>query len=266
MPFKQLSLGDVPLARLAQDSPVPLYHQIEVDLRQLISRGTLKPDDLLPPEHELCKGYGVGRHTVRMALARLTADGLIERQAGRGTFVKPLSDKHKFHLDRSFTRQMADIGVLARSRVLYAGPPTASLPPEVEAAGTRFFVLERLRLGGDEPIGLQSTVVVADACPGIERIDFNTRSLYDVLGREYNLEVTRLTHAISATVATERQAGLLDVAPGSPLLVVKTAAYLDSGQVIEFTTSDYRADKYEYTTTDTYPHAYATKARLAALR
>jgi DNA-binding GntR family transcriptional regulator len=49
---------------------------------------------------------------MRQAMSRLVADDLIARQAGRGTFVKPQTDRADFYLDRSFTRQSPNLSVL----------------------------------------------------------------------------------------------------------------------------------------------------------
>ncbi len=61
--------------------------------------------------------------------------------------------------------------------------------------------------------------------------------------------IAAITHTITAVAADARQADLLRVDAGAPLLLVNTAAYLETGDVLEVTTSHYRADKYEYTTT-----------------
>ncbi len=67
---------------------LPLYYQLETLLRQNISSGKWSIDHRLPSEAELGSEYGVSRITVRQALASLEADGLLRREAGRGTFVK----------------------------------------------------------------------------------------------------------------------------------------------------------------------------------
>ena len=67
-----------------------LYGQI---LKQIIS-GTLKEGDKLPSENQICRAFTVSRPTVREALMRLHADGLVTTRQGSGTFVrKRPSDK-----------------------------------------------------------------------------------------------------------------------------------------------------------------------------
>ncbi|NOG52088.1 MAG: hypothetical protein HND48_23600 [Chloroflexi bacterium] len=39
----------LPIQPVDPNSPVPLYHQVEIDLQMLIRSGMLAPDDLLPP-------------------------------------------------------------------------------------------------------------------------------------------------------------------------------------------------------------------------
>lgn len=58
-------------------------------IKGLIREGTLKPDDKLPSERELCQSFGIGRATVRDALRILETMGLIEIRVGSrgGAFV-----------------------------------------------------------------------------------------------------------------------------------------------------------------------------------
>jgi GntR family transcriptional regulator len=252
---RQLQIRDLPLKAVDKSSPVPLYHQIESDLRELIKTGHLSAEDVLPPEMELSLAYGVGRQTMRMALSRMAADDLIARQAGRGTFVKGHMDRTKFYLDRSFTRQMAEMGLVAHSKVISAstGFIDQDSPHELIAkSGTPCFRLVRLRYGNQQPIGLQTSTILSDRCPDIEKYDFNEVSLYDTLSNDYRLFISRIAHTVSAVVADDFQANLLEIEAGDALLLVKTIAFLDSGQIIEFTNSYYRADKYEYSTTHIY--------------
>lgn len=250
-----IPVDDLPILLPDETDALPLYRQIEDDLRRLIATGILAPGSTLPTELQLSQAYGVGRQTIRFALSRLVTDNLITRHAGRGTFVTHASDRMKFYLDRSFTRQMEELGMTARSKVLEMSSgiiSERSPEPLRERMGAPFLNLVRLRYGDDEPIGIQATTILTEACDNIEAVDFATHSLYDVLATEYRLPIAKITHAISAAVAGDLQASLLQVARNAPLLVVNTTAYLENGQVIEYTSSYYRADKYEYSTTHRY--------------
>jgi DNA-binding GntR family transcriptional regulator len=66
----------------------PRYHRIADDLRHLIDTGELKPDQQLPTEHRLMEQYSASRNTIRLALRRLTDEGLIVAGQGRGSFVR----------------------------------------------------------------------------------------------------------------------------------------------------------------------------------
>jgi GntR family transcriptional regulator len=255
MAARQLQSTDIPIQPINTNSPIPLYYQVEMDLRALIRSGAVAPDDILPPENELSKLYGVGRQTVRQALSRLVTDGLIARQAGRGTFVLSQPDQMNFYLDRSFTRQIAEMGMSTHSDVLQiaSGVIGANSPKALhEKLGAPSLYLVRVRYGNDEPIGLQYTTILTERCPGLEQRDFSTNSLYDVLAREYYLTITEIEHTVTAVLADPAQADLLALSVGEPLLKVTTNAFLEGHDIIETTISFYRASKYEYSTTHTF--------------
>lgn len=235
-------------------SPIPLYHQIHLDLRQMIQRGLIPPGGMLPPEMEICQAYNVGRQTVRQAIARLVDEDLVERFAGRGTFVRMQPSHTQFFLDRSFSQQMREMGRVPHSRVLSIQNETVdtTLTPALQGYnGAPCIALERLRLGDDEPICHQITTILRERCPGIEQLDFEYQSLYEVFVTRYHLAIQRIDHVVRAIAADEYRAELLGVDEGTPLLFVGTTTYLDDEKIIEYSASYYRADRYEYSTTQT---------------
>jgi GntR family transcriptional repressor for pyruvate dehydrogenase complex len=64
--------------------------EIVNQMKNLISEGTLKPGDQLPPERELIKEFGVSRPTLREALKSLVAMGFLEAKQAKRTFVKSM--------------------------------------------------------------------------------------------------------------------------------------------------------------------------------
>lgn len=73
--------------QIDRTSPIPIAYQLETELRRQMSRGELRPGQMLPTEQELCRLFSISRTPVRRALGRLAADGLIVRTPGRGTEI-----------------------------------------------------------------------------------------------------------------------------------------------------------------------------------
>src|SRR6476620_1853084 len=72
--------------------PVPLYYQLQQQLRQAILDGAIATGASLPPEPDLAVSAGVSRFTVRQAVEQLVREGLVRRERGRGTVVSDLSE------------------------------------------------------------------------------------------------------------------------------------------------------------------------------
>jgi DNA-binding LacI/PurR family transcriptional regulator len=80
---------------LADDSFISLHVQLHNQLRQLIHSGRWLNATRIPSENELTSHLNISRSTVRLALQQAEIEGLIERIAGRGTFVSytPAKDR-----------------------------------------------------------------------------------------------------------------------------------------------------------------------------
>ncbi len=72
---------------ISRDSIIPLHQQVLNQLRHLILSGAWPPGTRVPSETELQRHLGISRGTIRQALNRAEAEGLIERVPGKGTFV-----------------------------------------------------------------------------------------------------------------------------------------------------------------------------------
>jgi multiple sugar transport system substrate-binding protein len=68
-------------------SPVPIYYQLKLAIKDKIETGEFKPGERIPTEQELCERYGISRTPVRQALNEMVYEGLLTRRRGSGTFV-----------------------------------------------------------------------------------------------------------------------------------------------------------------------------------
>ena len=75
------------IGQVCRSSPTPLYYQLFSLLKESILDGTLALGLRLPPEEQLADLFKVSRITAKRAMDDLAAEGLVERQRGRGTHV-----------------------------------------------------------------------------------------------------------------------------------------------------------------------------------
>lgn len=72
--------------------PKKISEEIVSQIKQLISKGELKPGDRIPSERELATMLGVSRPSVREAIMVLEAMEFVESRQGGGTYVKTLTE------------------------------------------------------------------------------------------------------------------------------------------------------------------------------
>jgi GntR family transcriptional regulator of arabinose operon len=66
----------------------PKYKQILLELRRSVAAGEYKPGDRMPSEADLGLRFAVSRLTIQRVLKELQIEGIIERRAGSGTYVR----------------------------------------------------------------------------------------------------------------------------------------------------------------------------------
>jgi GntR family transcriptional regulator len=116
---------------LDPQAAVPLGVQLDWAIRAAIADGRLEPGDRLPALRDLAGDLGVNHNTLRAAVAKLEADGLLESRHGTGTFVAEGATAHRDHapLVERVVHWAGDAGLSPRdlAAALYvsdvAGPP-----------------------------------------------------------------------------------------------------------------------------------------------
>jgi len=230
---------------------VPRYYQLANILREHIAEGKYVANQPIPSERQLEEIYSVSRPTIRQAIDLLIRQGFLYREHGRGTFVSPQKLQKGISELTSFTEDMKQRGLVPGQRILAIGYVT---PPEkvrshleLPADCDRVLCIERLRLGDDVPMGLQTSYYNLPDDFTITREDLEANgSVYSILQEKFHLIPTEADETLEVTVATPQEAALLQVAPGSPLLLSERTMYSQYRRVIEFVKILYRGDRYRY--------------------
>jgi GntR family transcriptional regulator len=229
--------------------PVPLHHQVYLDLRAALDAGEWRPGDLLPPERQLAARYGCSLITVRRALSELTREGRLERTRGRGTTVLRQRIERDFAGTLSFAEEMQDRGLDPETRLLAARPESAG--ERVAAAldiepGSPTLYLERLRVAGGEPLLLEQVHLPAERFPGLLASDLEHGSLYDLLTVRYGTRIARAREALEPVLLRAREARLLGQRARTPALLIEGTAFSADGRPVEFARSYVRGDRTRY--------------------
>jgi len=244
-PVKRGSLKRITIDR---NSSIPLYVQLRDALQKQIEQGVWVPGDQLPGDQELCEVYGVSRTVVRQALQELSFQGSIVRHRGRGTFVAEpkIRSTSLVHSLMGFQEDMVDRGLELHNEVLdkVMLPADSKIAKYLDLESMDPIVkLERLRFVEGEPIVHVTSFLPYDLCPTIMNADLSEHSLYAFLDGECGLRVARGRRGIEAIAVNEREARLLQIEAGSPVIRMESISYLQDGRPIEYFDALFRGDR-----------------------
>jgi GntR family transcriptional regulator len=227
-------------------APLPLYHQVEMAVRERISSGEWSPGTQIPPEDQLCEQFRVSRVTIRHALRNLVAQGLLDRERGRGTFVRDTTLTAGARGLTSFSAEMEALGLKAGGRTLSAAVQSADADIagalELEP-GEPVVAIRRLRTGDGRPVGVQTAYLPADQFPELEALPLDGRSLYAVLRDQYGVTPAEAIETFRIAHVSESDAELLQVEAGACAFAVERLTS-DAHQPFEFVRSMMRGDRY----------------------
>ena len=230
---------------------LPRYYQLANILRDRISTGELAARQPIPSERQLEKDFSVSRTTIRQAIDLLIRQGYLYREHGRGTFVSPQKLQKGISELTSFTEDMKRRGIVPGQRILeigYVQPPAdARSHLELESAVEKVLRIERLRLGDGVPMGLQTSYYLLPEGQSITRTELEEYgSIYRMLQEKFHIIPTEADETLEVALATPREAALLQIEPGIPLLLSERTTYSQNRRVFEFVRILYRGDRYRY--------------------
>ncbi len=230
------------------------YQQIADEVREAVAAGELGPGRLLPSEAELSITYHASRVTVRRALEVLREEGLVDSRQGFGWFVA--ADPVRQSLGRLGTieSQLAAEGVRSERRILDFRFVAAPAHVRKVLGSDTVLRVRRLNLADDEPFALVTVWCPERYGAELSRADVERSPFYELLGIEFGGAV----QTIGAAVASARDAELLAVPVGSPVLRCERVTSSVAGEVVLVSEHTFPAHLTEFVVD--LPHAEASIA------
>lgn len=235
---------------LDKQSPIPIYIQIEEQLKQQIQQGDFPIGTAIPSERELTERFGVSRMTVRQSITNLVNDGLLYREKGRGTFVASPKVEQPLNGLTSFTEDMVKRGMVPSSKLIGFEilEPESDIAAYLQLAqGDKVYFVERIRFADDKPMAIERTYLPVERFPDLDQDSFQG-SLYAMIEKDHQLTISRATQRMEAGLVKKDDAELLQIKPPAAILMIERISYLAGEQPFEVVRSTYRADRYKFTT------------------
>jgi len=186
------------------------------DLREDVASGRLAPGAVLPSEADLAGSYGVSRVTVRKALEVLRQEGLVDARQGFGWFVPVDRVRQTLGDLTTIEAELAAQGREPVRRVL----SFRFVDDELEVV--------RVNLADGQPFALVTVWCPAEVGRHLSPDDVERSTFYDLLP----VPVAGVDQVIRAAAADERDADVLGVPLGSPLLVAERRSRAADGALL----------------------------------
>ena len=235
------------MKQIDKTSRVPLYSQLMDIIIEKIE-ASMKENDQIPSERDICEKYDVSRSTVRQAITELEREGYIYKVHGKGTFVSPKKLSQDLLGFYSFTEEMKKLGRKPMSKVLkfevICACSKVSRKIRVEE-GELVYKFTRLRIADTIPMLVETSYVPYNRFPGIIKENLENEALYDIFKNRFDVNITMAEETFQAVLTNEEEAKNLQIGEESPSLKIERFTY-ENEAIIEYTVSIARGDKFKY--------------------
>lgn len=231
--------------QLDRSSPMPLWAQLEAELRRRLDAGEF--DDGFPTDAQLVNRYEVSRHTVREAIRQLNKTGVLRRERGRGTVVNRAEFEQPLGGLYSLFKSIESAGVVQTSTVLEVGAVQNAeaamhlgLHEEVE-----LFFLERIRFAGELPLAVDRAWLPLSLAAPLLDADFSHTALYDELERSCGIRPNRGWERLMPVLPSFADRDRLGLKRNDAAFFLERLGQ-HNNETIEWRTTTIRGDRYRF--------------------
>jgi GntR family histidine utilization transcriptional repressor len=199
----------------------PAYQEIKDYILTRIHIGEWKEGDQVPSENELAREFKVARMTVNRALRELTAEQILTRVQGAGTFVAQPKYASTLVEIRSISDEIGARGHTYRAEVLHLGAAIVdeTLADEMQlAVGSLVFHSRLLHFENEQPVQIEERHVNPALAPEYARQDFTVTTPNQYLMVAAPLQ--RVEYRIEAAIPSDETRRSLAMKEHEPCLLL----------------------------------------------
>jgi GntR family transcriptional regulator len=232
---------------------VSRYLRLYGVLSQALAEGRFDPTEPMPSEPRLMRDYEVSRSTVRRALARLEAEGRIERRRGSGTFARQSKAAVAGQRDLSPLLDLAanaptsaPAAAASRTIAFQRIPTPGFLLGEQPGFGATALLIRQIRYVAREPVALQTAYLPQGVGDGLtrQRLGADGGAILTMLAG-LGHRSSSLEREFAALEADPLAADSLGLAVGAPVFNVRILARDPEHRILAYVNCMYRPDRYE---------------------
>ena len=254
------------VTKMGSKKAVPAYQRIKNAILANIHSGKWQAGAAISTEMALAAEFGVSRMTVNRALKELSAERVLERRQGSGTFVAQQQFNHTFVEVRNIAQDLKSANRNYEARVVSQRSLTASMLDEelkgefdIELATTLtaeqtveedsndntavLYEIKIIHFADGQPIQFEERWVDANIVPNFIKQDFSIVNTSDYLIAKIPLE--RGSYTIRALAASKEVANALQIDAQSPTLLLCRQTY-SAGKVLTYVNMWHAGARYQF--------------------
>ena len=216
----------------------PLYEEVKKKITLSLVQGEWSPGEVIPSEIELANIYNVSQGTVRKAIDELSAESILVRRQGKGTYVATHNEES---IQLRFLRLTSTFGLkekLDNQLISFSKEKATNKLAKIlniNSAST-IISIKRLLTFNKKPLIFDVIKLPALSFRGLtaEKVNEKKGVMYRMYETDFGIRMLSADEKIKAVSASSESALLLDVKENSPLLSVERLSYTYDNKPLEW--------------------------------
>ncbi|MDG1692315.1 MAG: GntR family transcriptional regulator [Methylophilaceae bacterium] len=216
----------------------PLYVEVKKKITQSLIQGEWVPGEAIPSEIELANIYDVSQGTVRKAIDDLSAESILVRRQGKGTYVATHNEEN---IQLRFLRLTSQFGLnekLDNQLISFSKEKATNKLAKILNINPSSTIISvtRILTFNENPLILDVIKIPAQSFRGLtaEMIVENNGSMYRMYETDFGVRMLRADEKILAITANSETASHLKVQENHPLLSVERISYTYKNKPLEW--------------------------------